>query len=180
MYEGTFKESFTTQYGHGLVVNTDKGEWKVFGKGTAPAFSPGTPIQFEAQKKGNSWAYSNLVPMAGAAPVQPAYAPQPHAAAPAPVPTAQPIPTGAATAVNPHKEKDMFVTGVVGRAMSSGQFTVSDMKILALAADDAWDALEAKRAGRFQPGTAPAPYPQAGNRQAQDGPDPHDPRFQNH
>lgn len=45
------------------------------------------------------------------------------------------------------KEADIFVTGVVGRAMGSGQFTVTDIKSLTLAADEAWQALQAKRAG---------------------------------
>lgn len=39
------------------------------------------------------------------------------------------------------KAREMFVMGCVGRAMGSGQFGVTDIKTLTLAAADAWDDL---------------------------------------
>ena len=48
----------------------------------------------------------------------------------------------------PKDERMIFITGVVGRAMGSGQFASTDIKILTLGADDAWNALQAKIAGR--------------------------------
>ena len=46
-------------------------------------------------------------------------------------------------------ERQIFITGVVGRAMGSGQFGLVDVKALTLAADDAWQALQAKRRGNI-------------------------------
>lgn len=161
MYQGQFQESFTSKYGHGIKVNTERGEWKLFAKGAAPQFAPGTVVQFDAEKKGQSWAYSALR-VAGAAPM-----PVQHPPGPAPVaqPAApQPTPQGAATPVNTDKERDMFITGVVGRAMSSGQFSTNDVTILTLAADEAWATLLAKRAGKLAPansgpiGPEPPPF----------------------
>lgn len=39
------------------------------------------------------------------------------------------------------KAREMFIMGVVGRAMGSGSFTATDINILTLAAADAWDEL---------------------------------------
>ena len=44
----------------------------------------------------------------------------------------------------PDKDKLIFVTGVVGRAMGSGSFQATDVKVLTLAALEAWSALSAK------------------------------------
>jgi hypothetical protein len=38
-------------------------------------------------------------------------------------------------------ERMIFITGVVGRAMGSGQFSANDVKLLALAARDAYEAV---------------------------------------
>ena len=46
-------------------------------------------------------------------------------------------------------ERQIFITGVVGRAMGSGQFGVVDIKALALSADEAWQALQAKKRGNI-------------------------------
>lgn len=40
------------------------------------------------------------------------------------------------------KDRAMFVTGCVGRAMGSGQYPPTEIKLIALAADDAWNELE--------------------------------------
>ncbi len=42
------------------------------------------------------------------------------------------------------KSGEMFVMGVVGRAMGSGKFETQDIKLLALAAADAWHEVKAK------------------------------------
>lgn len=186
-YQGIFVEAFPSKFGHGIKLNTDKGEWKLFGKGQQPAFPSGIPVQFDAEKKGNSWAYTNLRPV-GAAPGAPMAASQPvyqqpaMQVAPYVLPTQlppSPTPAGAATPINPDKERDMFITGVVGRAMGSGSFTAMDIGILVLAADEAWTKLQLKRAGKIVPDAPQMAHPPGQTfTPAFDGPDPHDPRFQ--
>lgn len=39
------------------------------------------------------------------------------------------------------QSREMFIMGCVGRAMGSGQFNATDIKVLTLAAAEAWDAL---------------------------------------
>lgn len=39
-------------------------------------------------------------------------------------------------------DRAMFITGVVGRAMGSGQFPATELKLLTLAAADAWAELQ--------------------------------------
>lgn len=57
-------------------------------------------------------------------------------------PSPAPPPHGSNHGPKPHtQEKGMFIMGVVGRAMGSGQFSATDVKLLALAAADAWDAV---------------------------------------
>lgn len=46
-------------------------------------------------------------------------------------------------------ERQIFVTGVVGRAMGSGQFGVTDIKALTLAANAAWQDLQAAKRGNI-------------------------------
>lgn len=171
MYQGQFKESFPTKFGHAVKLATPNGEWTVFGKGPKPEFAPGTPLEFEAEKKGQSWAYSHLRMAASVAAAQLLAPVAPSQSAPAAV-APQPTPVGAAVPVNADKERDMFVTGVVGRAMGGGQFSASDIKILTLAADEAWTELVAKRSGRGADATEPA------QQQSNGGPPAGDPRFQ--
>jgi hypothetical protein len=167
MYQGVFKESFPTKYGHGVKVTVAGGnEWTIFGKGEKPQFALGTILEFEAEQKGKTWAYSQL--RVAAPPAAPASA-SPAPVAPSPY-APQPAPVGAAMSVNPDKDRDMFVTGVVGRAMGSGQFGVNEISLLTLAAEEAWGNLLAKRAGRFPPKPAHAPS-------QNDGPPMDDPRF---
>lgn len=84
-----------------------------------------------------------------------------------PVRVIQSIKTMAAPAPGPssgggsHADQRMiFITGVVGRAMGSGQFSSDDVKILTLAADAAYTALQAQGNGQGMPGPAPRPTPQ--------------------
>jgi len=66
---------------------------------------------------------------------------------------AQSSPATQARAANGHApndtERQIFITGVVGRAMGSGQFGVNDIKVLTLAADAAWQALQASKRGNI-------------------------------
>lgn len=67
---------------------------------------------------------------------------------------------GTASYTTGANDRSIFVTGIVGRAMGSGEFGTSDIRELALAADEAFDAVEARRAGRFPPranGSEPPP-----------------------
>ena len=75
---------------------------------------------------------------------------QPAQSAPQPGNGAQPK-SAYTTGAN---DRAIFVTGVVGRALGSGQFGVADIVTLTLTADQAFDALEAKRAGRSLPTNA--------------------------
>lgn len=56
----------------------------------------------------------------------------------------------------------MFVTGTVTRSLGSGQFAASDIKLLALAANAAWDELEAVWAGQRPAAQPSAPHPPQG------------------
>ena len=68
----------------------------------------------------------------------------------APLPQQQPIQRPLASqappppAVSSHdREMYMFITGIVGRSMGSGKFEHNEIKLLTLAASDAWKALHA-------------------------------------
>lgn len=116
-YSGTVVETFPSKFGHGLKVTTQKGEWKLFGKGPPPALKAGEVVWFDAEKKGQSWSYT-LVGQGNTAE------------------TAQPRP--AATPARGNDSEAIFVTGVVGRAMGSGQFGVNEIKMLTVAAVQAY------------------------------------------
>ena len=52
--------------------------------------------------------------------------------------------TNASAAANVgSNDRAMFITGIVGRAMGSGQFPATEIKLLTLAAADAWADLQA-------------------------------------
>ena len=44
-------------------------------------------------------------------------------------------------AANGNDSRMIFITGIVGRAMGSGQFGAAEIKLLTLAASEAWEAL---------------------------------------
>jgi hypothetical protein len=76
-----------------------------------------------------------------------------------PAPVASPQPSGAPGAQN--TGRDIFITGVVQRAMQTGQFAVSDIRMLTLAARDAWDEAHGsapKTNGRAQQRNDEPPY----------------------
>lgn len=68
-------------------------------------------------------------------------APQPQPAAPSPGHNNPPAPS---YSPNGTKDAAMFVMGVVGRAMGSGKFDTQDVKLLALAAAEAWNEVKGK------------------------------------
>ena len=126
-YNANFVEARETQYGHRIIVQNEKGDWHLFGKGRPPTIISGTPVTFEAQKSqnGRGWNYTNLRstgeatnPSLGAskAPDQGGF--------------------------RPNSDEQIFITGIVGRAMGSGQFSVTDIVGLTLAAAEAWQALQ--------------------------------------
>lgn len=78
------------------------------------------------------------VDLNGAAPPPPNYPPPPSQA---PSPPIGHNSNGNGNGRGLTQAKEIFITGIVGRAMGSGQFTSTDIKLLALAAADAWDAL---------------------------------------
>lgn len=126
-------------------------------------FQEGQPYQIMYwQKPGqNGMVWNNVVEangvrLDGKTPAQPLpQVMQPQNGAPQPIPQngapaqqpapQQPAPQQQAPAPRPNgdKERGMFIMGVVGRAMGSGQFSVNDVKLLTLAARDAWDGLDA-------------------------------------
>lgn len=147
MISATLVEAFATQYGHGIKVRLSDGqEKKAFGKGPPPQIPPGTPVTFNLNQKGRSYYYSNLQNASFAAAVWPAppHVPQsPYPERPFNGPHTPPLPT-IAPEFRKHdaNERMIFITGVVGRAMTSGQFGISDIVTLTLTAADAYDALQ--------------------------------------
>lgn len=82
------------------------------------------------------------VDLNGALPVQDRNADKPQLGSPSyPAPSPAPYQNGNGNGRGLTQAKEIFITGIVGRAMGSGQFTSTDIKLLALAAADAWDAL---------------------------------------
>ncbi|MDE2232545.1 MAG: hypothetical protein KGJ90_00235 [Patescibacteria group bacterium] len=156
-YQGTFQDAFTTQYGHGISVNTQQGVWKLFGKGPPPQIASGTAVSFDAEKtkNGKSWNYSNLIVMGQTQQYNgpPAVPPPPPYTPPTPPQPSTP-PVGAIS----HKERDIFLTGCVTRALGSGKFSAADIRTILFAAEDAWNDLEARRNGREQYTHSPTTY----------------------
>jgi len=72
---------------------------------------------------------------------------------------------GKAAPKSDEEQRNMFIMGVVGRAMSSGKFTASEIAVLTKGAAEAWDGLQAKPTPQGPPEPPPAPmtdYPSAG------------------
>lgn len=123
MFSGTFKEGFSTKYGNTVVVTNQKGDWTLYGREMrAPDFKAGDEVQFEAEKKpaknGKSyWHYSSL--------------------------TLKGQSTEEKQTSNNSGDgfRQMFITGIVGRAMGSGKFDAADIEGLTIAAAQAFDNL---------------------------------------
>jgi hypothetical protein len=145
MTSGTVIEVFGTKWGHGIKVrDSDGNERRMFGKDQAPNLSPGTPITFKVTRKGQNYHYDNLQavgqPAAGAWPQQAPqnpYPERPHGGPQTPAPT-RPEASNKDTRM-------MFITRIVGDAMSSGQFGMVDIVMLTLTAADAFDELQKPR-----------------------------------
>lgn len=134
-YNGTFVEARETQFGHRIIVENERGDWHLFGKGRMPTIAKGTPVSFEAQKSqnGNTWNYGNLRPDTD----------KPR--------DKTPEESAQIGGFRPNPDEQIFITGIVGRAMGSGQFSVTDIKALTLAAYEAWQALQQAKKHPEQP-----------------------------
>lgn len=108
----------------------------------ASQFRVGSPVTVDYSVSHHNGKDFNMVEGATGTPQQ-TPAPPPYVP-PAPPPQPAPVQhTNGHAAANVHdKDRAMFIMGAVGRAMGSGSFSVNDVKILALAADDAWNELE--------------------------------------
>ncbi len=94
----------------------------------------------------------------GTTPLPPLAAPQGLAPAPMTGPPAVPVyHTIPASQAPSDKGMDIFLTGVVQQAMSTGKFGANDIKVLALAARDAWKAAHSAEALAPMPDGRPAP-----------------------
>ena len=140
----TFKEAVATQFGHKMTVSNQKGDWTLYGKGPPPGVERNTEVEFEATKNEKGfWTYTNLRPhgtghQAGAG-----------------------RPAGAAQSRPPNGNPDaeaIFVTGIVGRSMGSGKFDATDIKLLTLAAAEAYGAWMKGGGGDGGPPTAANPF----------------------
>lgn len=140
-FEGTFVESWVTKYGHAIKVTNSKGEFKFFARGPAPSVRSGQEVTFDAvkAKSGASWNYSNLHVRGRSAT---SAAPAVQAGEPSPAPLGS--------------DRMMFVTGVVGRSMQSGQFGLKEIADLTLAANEAFEALMGRKT---KPADPPASLP---------------------
>jgi len=104
-----------------------------------PSFVVGLPVTVDYEEKFYQGKTFNMVE--GVMPVSM------RAQFPAPVAKDLPVEMshGPQTQVKPstdHKDMLIFVTGVVGRAMGSGQFSTTDVKILTLAALEAYKEIK--------------------------------------
>ncbi len=154
MISATLMESFSTKFGNGIKVRmADGSERKAYGKGPAPNIAPGTLITFNVTQKGQNYHYDNLravgnvtggwpAPTAAFTPRSPYDGP--------PLPMATPLMPPKRPEASDKDARMMFVTGVVGRAMSSGQFGIVDVTTLTLAASAAYDALMKRPSERAQ------------------------------
>ena len=127
-------------------------------------FSPNVPahIDYEAQTWGSEsvnivrGVNGNMQP----APTQPS-PPNPMAPpVPQPLP-AIPVPPQPVASRDDKVAEEIFVTGIVGRAMGSGQFSVLDIAVLAKAATQAWHerGMQAPPAGGYTETAPPPPGP---------------------
>lgn len=117
-------------------VKANDGNYYSVSPALLPSFSKGVPImvQVEAVNKGDK-VYYNIrgVDLAGG-----------QTALPNNIPASQQLHAPSAVQRNGNgdtKSREMFIMGCVGRAMGSGSFTANDIKLLTLAAAEAWDEL---------------------------------------
>lgn len=114
-YQGTFARHEPGNYGGKIIITTQKGEWTLDNNLPKDAVlpAPGTPVSFEAEKKGNYWKCKGLLPSGGTVPQPPAYqAPLQQAYQPPVQP--QGAPPGPTVHVDP-KDVHIFVTGILQR-----------------------------------------------------------------
>lgn len=136
-------------------IKDTAGAYYSFPPDLAVGLQAGQPVTIDYRTNNFNNKTFNMVERvygASAPPAQTQAAPSTPSHPHAPLPT----PAASATQPQPHrngdaKAREMFIMGVVGRAMGGGNFQVTDIKLLTLAAADAWDEL----ARRDQGGDAP-------------------------
>lgn len=109
--------------------------------GMQDAFVAGQTYDVPTSNK--KWGQDAVVVIEG----RPGAAGSTHPATPAPTPQTSPAGHNSGRMTN-YDDKDalIFITGVVGRSMGSGSFGATDIKLLTLAAIEAWDAVRSRKA----------------------------------
>lgn len=113
------------------TIKTRDGESYALPAGMVGVFQPNTTVEVPTQDQ--KWGDKVVHVIMG----RPANGNAPPAAATPAAPTPPPAATGAARMTDP-KDMLIFVTGVVGRAMGSGSFGVTDIDLLTKAAKSAY------------------------------------------
>lgn len=116
------------------TIKTREGESYALPAGMSGVFQPNTTVDVPTQDQ--KWGDKVVHVIMG----RPSNTPQPAPPSPPPAPQA-PAPNGMARQSNiDAKDFTIFVTGVVGRAMGSGSFGVTDIDLLTKAAIAAYRA----------------------------------------
>lgn len=136
MRQGTFDRS----EGKKIIIVTSKGEWFMFPDKSCEGIRnlpQGTPVEFEASKPDgkNYWRMTSYKRTT----------------------SPQQATNGQAQATHDTAE-EIFVTGVVGRAMGSGKFGVEDIEGLTKAAMNAWRERHRTYFERQESDDGPPPY----------------------
>ena len=124
MFHATYKEGFATKFGHTVTVENQKGEWRLFGQGLRPPdFQAGDQVEFQAESKPSRdgkkyWHYTSMSLKGSGGD--------------------SPRSSGRHTAAT-DAFRQMYIVGIVGRAMGSGKFDAADIESLTLSAAQAFD-----------------------------------------
>lgn len=118
---------------HPSIKDTDGNNWGFKDKAVVGQFQVGQTYNVEWEQNGK---YKNILGIAGGQQeAQGSYAQQ---AGPRPI-------VAVAGSASSSQAADIFVTGIVGRAMGSGKFNPADILTLTMAADDAFHSLNERR-----------------------------------
>lgn len=142
---------FVNYDGSKVHLQTVKGPWSMFApkamESMLSQIAPNTMVQFECSKPAgkNYWRLDSLVPAGSTVPPTPTPAPMADNIPPwvnkpehTGQPTHGPVPALGATLSGGDKDENMFVMGVCGRAMGSGNFSIEDIPALAKWAVIGW------------------------------------------
>ncbi len=139
------------QYGN--IKEASGAKW-IIPAGWESLFAPNVPAHIDYETK--TWGSESVNIVRGVNGAM-----QPAAAVP-PIPMAAPVTLPQPTTSRDDKvAEEIFVTGIVGRAMGSGQFSVNDIGLLAKAATQAWRErnMQAPPAGGYSEANPPPPGP---------------------